>query len=44
MQQRRGLGRGLESLISSPVSTIETKPKGVQTVSIDLITPNRLQP
>lgn len=44
MQQRRGLGRGLESLIPPPITIPDTKPKGLQTVSIDLIAPNRLQP
>jgi len=46
MQQRRALGRGLESLIPPPITptTSESKPKGLQTVPIDKIAPNRLQP
>lgn len=44
MQQKRGLGRGLESLIPPPVALPDTKPKGLQTISIDNIVSNRLQP
>ncbi len=45
MQQKRGLGRGLESLIPPPaVALPETKPKGLQTIPVDNIIPNRLQP
>lgn len=44
MQQKRGLGRGLESLIPPPITIPETKSKGLQTVPIDQLVPNRLQP
>lgn len=44
MQQKRGLGRGLESLIPPPIAIPETKPRGLQTVPIDQVVPNRLQP
>jgi len=44
MQQKRGLGRGLESLIPPPIAMPEKISRGLQTVPIDQIVPNRLQP
>ncbi len=46
MQQKRGLGRGLESLMPPPVQAVNQTPasNGLQSVSVDKIVPNRLQP
>lgn len=44
MQLKRGLGRGLESLIPPPVIPIETKETGTRKVPISSILPNRMQP
>lgn len=44
MQQRRALGRGLESLMPPSISSQDTSQKGLQTVSLESIIPNRLQP
>ena len=45
MQQKRGLGRGIESLIPPPVTEGTSTKEGVyRTVSIDSVHPNRLQP
>lgn len=45
MQQRRALGRGLESLIPSPVnSDDQAKSTGFNVVPLDAISPNRQQP
>lgn len=46
MQQKRGLGRGLESLMPPPVmsTTTETKNRSLQTIPLDQIVPNRMQP
>jgi len=45
MQQKRGLGRGIESLIPPPVVKEATSKEGTyRTVPIDSVHPNRLQP
>lgn len=45
MQQKRGLGRGIESLIPPPVAEETTSKEGTyRTVPIDSVHPNRLQP
>lgn len=44
MQSRKGLGRGLESLLPAPVAITANNNAGLQTLPIDQIIPNRLQP
>ena len=44
MQAKRGLGRGLESLIPPPVSERSGDGKCFRTVPVETIIPNRLQP
>jgi ParB family chromosome partitioning protein len=44
MQTRKGLGRGFDSLLPPPTIKLEKENKGVNTVPIDSIAPNRLQP
>jgi ParB family chromosome partitioning protein len=44
MQLKRGLGRGIESLIPPPIATAEGTDKIYRMVAIDKISPNRLQP
>ncbi|MFH0800624.1 MAG: ParB/RepB/Spo0J family partition protein [Pseudomonadota bacterium] len=44
MQLKRGLGRGLESLIPPPMVQGQTEGDGLRMISIDSIVPNRLQP
>lgn len=44
MQLKRGLGRGLESLIPPPIAGAATDDQGFRSVPIDSIVPNRLQP
>lgn len=46
MQTKRGLGRGLESLIPPPVTMAEggETTKGYHTLPVDSIVPNRQQP
>lgn len=44
MQLKRGLGRGIESLLPPPITETATKQNDLQKVSVDKIIPNRLQP
>lgn len=45
MQQRKALGRGLESLIPPTITQIrKDEPKAASTLAIDQIVPNRMQP
>ncbi|MBT3181516.1 MAG: ParB/RepB/Spo0J family partition protein [Deltaproteobacteria bacterium] len=44
MQLKRGLGRGLESLIPPPVEKSSEMDRKMRTLPIEQITPNRLQP
>lgn len=44
MQQRRALGRGLESLLPPPTQMKEPPRSGLKTIDIELVVPNRLQP
>ncbi len=44
MQLKRGLGRGLESLIPPPIEDAGGVSKKFRMISVDSITPNRLQP
>ncbi len=44
MQSKRGLGRGLESLIPPPIKERGAEDQPYRTVSVDAIVPNRLQP
>ncbi len=45
MQLKRGLGRGMESLIPPPVvGAVATEEKNFRKVSIDSVVPNRYQP
>lgn len=44
MQLKRGLGRGLESLIPPPIITGEEKGAGFRKIPVNSIGPNRMQP
>lgn len=44
MQQKRGLGRGLESLIPPPIETQAGAERKFRMIPVEMIAPNRLQP